>query len=68
MLILLPLGLLLFFVVMWFLRRGSTLTRLCRWREVPGDVTEAGVLWHCAACGATMRRPKGKAPRDCLRR
>lgn len=67
MLILLPLGLIAVFVILWFLRRGSTLTRTCRWREAPQDVTGEGVLWHCAACGASMRRPKGQAPRACLR-
>ena len=67
MLIFLPLGLVAFFVVMWFLRRGSTLTRTCRWREAPQDVTAEGVLWRCVACGAETRRPKGRTPRDCPR-
>lgn len=67
MLILLPLGLLAVFVGLWFLRRGSTLTRTCRWREAPQDRTEAGILWHCVACGATERLSPGTAPRACLR-
>lgn len=67
MLIFLPLGLIAFFVTMWFVRRGSTLTRTCRWREAPQDVTSEGILWHCVACGAELRRPKGRAPRVCRR-
>lgn len=49
------------FAYMWISRRGSTLTRACRWRL---DRSVAPDFWHCAACGATLR---GAEPRDCLR-
>jgi hypothetical protein len=45
---------------MWWTRRGSTLTRTCRWRQD----RRAGV-WRCAACGAEC--PLGPEPRHCLR-
>ena len=35
------------FVGMWLMRRGSTLTRECRWRAEGG-----GGRFRCAACGA----------------
>lgn len=47
---------------MWVARRGSTLTRMCRWRED----RRAG-LWRCAACGAETVVAGGRRPKDCLR-
>lgn len=46
---------------LWLSRRGSTLTRACRWRL---DRSVAPDFWRCAACGATAR---GAEPRDCLK-
>lgn len=48
----------------WVSRRGSTLTRSCRWRQ---DRRAGGDVWRCAACGAVMHRPDGRAPNACLR-
>ncbi len=49
---------------MWWMRRGSTLTRECRWREERG----AGPgHFRCAACGAEAALAPGQRPRDCLR-
>lgn len=49
---------------MWIARRGSTLTRDCRWRMDRAAGPEA---WRCAACGATVVVQAGKRPKDCLR-
>lgn len=53
------LGLLLW---VWLARRGSTLTRLCRWRERrdlgPGQ-------WRCEVCGGSCSVPAGRTPRHC---
>ena len=49
---------------MWLSRRNSTLTRACRWRL---DRTGGEGHHVCAACGAVVDMPPGKAPRDCLR-
>jgi hypothetical protein len=49
------------FLYMAISRRGSTLTRSCRWRL---DRSVAPDFWRCAACGAESR---GDEPRDCLR-
>lgn len=46
-------------VWLWWARRGSGLTRLCRWRQVPDG-------WRCSACGATGG--PGGAPRVCGRK
>lgn len=67
MILLAPLLIAGVFLYLWWTRRRSTLTRDCRWREHPGDVTREGTLWRCAACGAETRAPKGGAPRQCLR-
>ncbi|MBI1218425.1 MAG: hypothetical protein GC186_07740 [Rhodobacteraceae bacterium] len=50
------------FVGMWLARRGSTLTRECRWRA-DGDAGQ----YRCAACGAVCTLPPGKKPRQCLK-
>lgn len=61
LLILLAVGV---FVWLWFARRGSTLTRTCRWRL---DRSVGPTHHVCAACGATCDLPEGRTPRDCLR-
>lgn len=48
------------FAYLWLMRRGSTLTRACRWRE---DRAAGPDHHRCAACGA---RTVGM-PRQCLR-
>jgi hypothetical protein len=58
MVLILPLLLLAVLGYLWWSRRGSTLTRTCRWRQ---DRRQG---WRCAACGATAT---GQEPRDCLR-
>jgi len=50
---------------MWFARRGSTLTRACRWRL---DRTLGESTYHCVACGATCDPGLGNKPRHCLRK
>ena len=50
---------------LWWVKRGSGLTRMCRWRR--GASGEAGLAWRCAACGAEMVLSAEGAPRDCLR-
>lgn len=45
---------------LWLARRGTTLTRACRWRL---DRTRGPEHYRCAACGAEA---EGR-PRDCLR-
>jgi hypothetical protein len=59
-----PLVIVAVLVGMWLMRRGSTLTRDCRWRE---DRAEGPGHFRCAACGATCVVPLGERPRDCLR-
>lgn len=49
---------------MWVVRRGSSLTRMCRWRL---DRTAGADAWRCAACGAVVTVAAGKRPKDCLR-
>ena len=49
---------------MWFARRGSTLTRTCRWRL---DRSVGPGHYACSACGAVCDVAEGKVPRDCLR-
>lgn len=49
---------------MWITRRGSTLTRLCRWRL---DRSLGAAGYRCVACGATCTTETGKEPRHCLR-
>jgi len=60
MILLLPLLGLAVVLYLWLSRRGSTLTRDCRWREY-----RAEGAWRCAACGAAWRG--AGTPRDCLR-
>lgn len=48
----------------WFARRGSTLTRSCRWRL---DSSIGPGHHACAACGAICDMTQGRAPRACLR-
>lgn len=64
MVLLLPLLLVGVFAYMWFARRGSTLTRECRWRQ---DRTLGPASWRCATCGATCNPAPGRLPRACLR-
>ncbi len=58
-----PVVIIAVFVGMWLMRRGSTLTRDCRWRA---DAAAGPGHYRCAACGATCVVDKG-SPRDCLR-
>jgi hypothetical protein len=61
-----PIAIIAVLIGMYLIRRGSTLTRDCRWRE---DRGHAGTARHfrCAACGAEIDCPPGKEPRVCLR-
>lgn len=65
MAIFLLLGLIGFFIGAWFMRRKSTLTRLCRWRL---DRAQGAGHYVCAACGAACDLAVGQEPRDCLRK
>ena len=49
------------FAYLWWTRRGTTLTRNCRWRL---DRSLGQGAYRCAYCGATELAPGG-APRDC---
>ncbi|MEY4984200.1 MAG: hypothetical protein RIR62_2466 [Pseudomonadota bacterium] len=49
-------------IYLWFARRGSTLTRHCRWRQ---DRRAGPDMWRCAVCGAAVAGTG--APRQCLR-
>ena len=53
-------------VVLWlaWARRGSTLTRACRWR-LEGDAGPD--CFRCAACGARVMTSAGGLPKDCLK-
>lgn len=62
MLILVPLLFVAVFIALWFLRRGATLTRVCRWRQ---DRAAGPGLWRCVVCGAVTQG--AGAPRHCLR-
>ncbi len=46
---------------LWLVRRGTTLTRACRWRLDRGGGPEH---YRCSACGAET----DGTPRQCLRR
>ncbi len=48
---------------LWIVRRGTTLTRNCRWRL---DRSQGRNHYRCAFCAATAAPPKGP-PRHCLR-
>ena len=61
---LLPIIIIAIFLGMWWMRRGSTLTRNCRWRE---DRATGPGHFRCAACGAEIDLAPGKRPRDCLK-
>lgn len=50
------------FVYLYITRRGSTLTRECRWRQ---DRRSGPQDWRCASCGA--RTTSDRSPRHCLR-
>ena len=52
------------FLYLWLSRRGSTLTRHCRWRL---DRRTGPDTWRCAACGAVTEGQGGKSPRHCQR-
>lgn len=56
-------GLACVFLYLWLARRGSTLTRACRWRL---DRTIGPSHWRCAACGAVCDLAPGDRPRRCL--
>lgn len=51
-------------VYMWATRRGSTLTRSCRWRL---DRRLGPSTWRCATCGAVTDPGPGRVPDQCLR-
>lgn len=51
------------FAYAWFARRGSSLTRACRWRLDRGLGSQSH---RCAACGAVMQ--SAVTPNQCLRR
>ena len=59
-----PLVIIAVFVGMWWMRRGSTLTRDCRWRA---DVSAGKGHFRCAACGAVCTVEPGATPKACLR-
>ncbi|KFI33365.1 hypothetical protein CG51_13795 [Haematobacter missouriensis] len=67
MIFFIPFLLLAVIVGLWWSRRGSTLTRDCRWREDRAHATATERVFRCAACGAETRVPAGREPRDCLR-
>lgn len=52
------------FLYLWIDRRGSTLTRACRWRL---DRTQGEGAYRCASCGATTLSSDPSGPRQCLR-
>lgn len=52
------------FLYLWIDRRGSTLTRTCRWRL---DRTLGEAAYRCASCGATTTTTDRRGPRHCLR-
>ncbi|WP_434613751.1 zinc finger domain-containing protein [Tabrizicola sp. M-4] len=60
--ILVPLLLLAVLAALWWQRRGSTLTRDCRWRL---DRAAGAEVWRCAVCGAVTEG--ARSPRHCLR-
>ena len=51
-------------VWLWLVRRGSSLTRVCRWRQ---DRSLGPTVWRCAACGAQSDPGPADQPRSCLR-
>jgi hypothetical protein len=53
------------FAYAWVARRGSTLTKACRWRL---DRALGPDSYRCAACGAQWNGVAGKTPNHCLRR
>lgn len=57
-------GIVLVFLYLWIARRGSTLTRDCRWRL---DRTVGPRHFRCAACGAECDLTRGDTPSQCLR-
>ena len=63
MIVFLPIGLILLFFGLWYYRRGTTLTRACRWRM---DRPIGPGHWRCAACGAECDIAAGAEPRHCL--
>jgi len=52
------------FAYLWVARRGSSLTRACRWRL---DRGAGPTVWRCAVCGAVTDPGPGRRPRHCLR-
>lgn len=55
------------FILAWFYRRGRRLSRDCVWREDRRRAGPGEAYFHCLACGAELRLPKGQGPRACLR-
>lgn len=51
-------------IYMWVARRGSTLTRACRWR-LDRSLGPSG--FRCASCGAVCDADGARSPRQCLR-
>ena len=67
MFIFIPFLVIAVFVAMWWARRGSTLTRDCRWREDRSQAKPGMSHYRCMACGAHLDQPDGKEPRQCRR-
>lgn len=65
MIFIFPIALALVFLGLWYYRRGSTLTRACRWRL---DRSQGPGHFRCAACGAEIDVAEGAEPRVCLNR
>ncbi|SFU01211.1 hypothetical protein [Sedimentitalea nanhaiensis] len=62
--LLIPLGIGLLFWV-YLSRRGSSLTRNCRWRA---DRAAGPGRYSCASCGGQTRTDNGTPPRHCVAR
>lgn len=52
------------FLYLWLARRGTSLTRACRWRA---ERRLGPTVWRCAACGAVFDPGPGVEPSACLR-
>ncbi|HCZ01768.1 MAG: hypothetical protein A3D16_13640 [Rhodobacterales bacterium RIFCSPHIGHO2_02_FULL_62_130] len=52
------------FGYLWLARRGSSLTRACRWRL---DRSLGPSTYRCASCGALCDPGLAHEPRQCLR-
>ena len=56
-------GLIIAFVLVAIYSRRET--RVCRWREHRESGCDLRTRWRCAACGAEVVTPDGKAPKVC---